>query len=473
MSSSNSKRRTLRSDEVASKLPTSSASGSSLSPSSLLLSPSQQSIQTPKKVPSARKPKTVVPEIDLATQWRDVQTCEQAVVEGVNRILDRVGNYIVAKHIQRVSEETTAIHCIEYALDAVEFHAKQHDPGERTFLEHLHLGANKSSSSSSSSSSYSSDQLWTAEDEPKPCQIDSWARGVIPLKKRFSPPPSSLSSPSSSSSSSFSSASSFLSSPHVSCSSSSSSLSSSSSPSSSCHSVDTPLSEIHAIKELGASAAGSVTSRNAASRSFISSSSFSSFSSSSSSSSFSFSSSSRIRSSRPSGSVRLSTVKKLPTVSSSSSSSSSSSLWTAAATTTGTTVQSLAETKTIIIPLEPVVTVDHQKRERLRQTELRRIDNQKKEQERTLRVKQQMEEESKKLQRLQEELKGKQYTYDSNGQILIVNQVKVEQLPNLRICPDIQVDDIVSNREEKKPRRKKWTATSSTAAIKPVRRSRN
>ena len=52
-----------------------------------------------------------------------------------------------------------------------------------------------------------------------------------------------------------------------------------------------------------------------------------------------------------------------------------------------------------------------------------------------------VDEEAEQMQRLKERLKGKQYTYDRGGNVIVIRAAKAESMPAYRLTPEVGVRD--------------------------------
>ena len=78
-------------------------------------------------------------------------------------ILSRVNNAIEQQYVNRKSMEVTTKECLVGMITAINTNSIVHDSNER----------------------YQDCGSWECEEEPAPCTVDKWARGIIPVKRRM------------------------------------------------------------------------------------------------------------------------------------------------------------------------------------------------------------------------------------------------------------------------------------------------
>lgn len=105
---------------------------------------------------------------DAAMRAFEAQAASQDSVESsLEAVIDKASEVLLQHLFKRRAEQKTAQQVIESVTQAVELQLLGHDPGE-------------------TGGSASLNPRWDAEEEPPACQIDRFARGMVPLRPRSS-----------------------------------------------------------------------------------------------------------------------------------------------------------------------------------------------------------------------------------------------------------------------------------------------
>eukprot|EP00466_Bigelowiella_natans_P007368 jgi/Bigna1/81384/fgenesh1_pg.80_\ len=115
-------------------------------------------------------------------------------------------------------------------------------------------------------------------------------------------------------------------------------------------------------------------------------------------------------------------------------------------------------------PLQPYeiteeVGQDEIKMDRLRDIELRKMERRRKREQIEEEKKRRAIEEEERIKRLQEELQGKPYTFDQDGNVILIQSLKAEKMPRISLEPKIKVKNApIPVKEEISPKDKKKNA---------------
>mmetsp|Transcript_8084 Transcript_8084/g.14996 ORF Transcript_8084/g.14996 Transcript_8084/m.14996 type:complete len:655 (+) Transcript_8084:100-2064(+) len=89
--------------------------------------------------------------------------------------------------------------------------------------------------------------------------------------------------------------------------------------------------------------------------------------------------------------------------------------------------------------IPPEVDEEEIKMDKLRETELRKMERRRKAAQKAAEAKRKAVEEAGRLKRLQEELKGKHYTFDQDGNVILIHTLKAEKMPAITLEPKIKL----------------------------------
>lgn len=132
--------------------------------------------------------------------------------------------------------------------------------------------------------------------------------------------------------------------------------------------------------------------------------------------------------------------------------------------TRGGTKSRVAKKKTETIPetkqpfqIEVHKTQEQIEAEKLREAELRKMDKKRRAVARAKQQNQQEEEDKRRFDKLKNELKGKNYTFDAQGNVILIKPINGDKMPDFSYTPKVVVSDSESDGEggDKKPKKDK------------------
>jgi len=92
------------------------------------------------------------------------------------------------------------------------------------------------------------------------------------------------------------------------------------------------------------------------------------------------------------------------------------------------------------------------KMDKVREIELKKMERRKRLERRQQETKRKAEEEAERLKRLQEELRGKPYTFDQDGNVILIHSLKAERMPAISLEPKIKLKNAQSTQEDSNPK---------------------
>ncbi|GAB5365757.1 hypothetical protein AAMO2058_001085400 [Amorphochlora amoebiformis] len=289
-------------------------------------------------------------------EYEKIERETEELTRILNHIIDRASERLLQKHFKRRAEEKTAQQAIESIYQTIELSLIQADPGEQnpTF-----------------------NPRWSAEDEPPTCEIDRFARGVIPMRFRPKNQPKVINK---------------------------------TNPSA--------LSRQNTGLGLDVPKRRNIVRNNITVK--------------------------KSANSKLTRSLRVIQDKK--------GESQTSRL--------GRIADRKADKKDGLVPYELKEQVDEEEihMDRLRETELRRLERRRRQELKLFETKRKAAEEEERLKNLQEELKGKPYTFDQDGNVILIKSLNAEKMPPISFEPKVNLKEKEEKKdveeEEKKPRDK-------------------